>query len=174
MKALMSVYLNALDVLWDAEHIQLLLNMGVHALLERCAAQQVKACASQQHIDGGLHWHAGQVGSCAGTLLAPAPFLADPPACWLCQTPQVLPQILKPKDEVKEEQSAVAHILDVCCFPLDLLACSPAARLCQAGAKPSTSNDSYVTQQKIEGSTLCRQKWGLQHTCLQHGDNNGF
>ena len=81
------MHLNALDVLRDAQHIELLLDVGMKALLESRAAQQVKADARQQHVDGGLHGHAGQVGSRAGPLLAPAPLVARPPAPRLCWRP---------------------------------------------------------------------------------------
>ena len=63
MTSRMRAHLNALNVFWDPEHIKLLLDLGMYALLEGRAAQQVEARARQQHIDGSLHGHAGQVGS---------------------------------------------------------------------------------------------------------------
>ena len=77
-------HLNALDVLWDAEHVQLALDVCVHALLEGRAAQQVKGHTCQAHVYGGLDGHAGQVGSRAGMRLAPAASLADAPAARVC------------------------------------------------------------------------------------------
>lgn len=78
------LYLDALYEFWNAQHVKLALDVGVHALLEGGATQEVKSHARQQHVHSSLNGQAGQVGSRAGALLAPAPLLPGPAATRLC------------------------------------------------------------------------------------------